>query len=220
MIKAIFFDFDGVIVESVDIKTCAFTKLFEPEGELIAKKVRDYHLKNTGVSRFDKFRYIYKEILCRPLNEDEFKKLCDKFAGLVMDEVVKALYVKGAIEFLNAYGPKHGCYLLSATPQGEIEEILRRRSIDKFFKAVYGAPFKKTDAVKEILHKERLKPSEALYVGDAMSDYIAARDNSVYFIARINNNEAIFKGIDCPKIKDLTKLPSMIEEQRNARAKR
>lgn len=31
MIKVVFFDFDGVIVESVDIKTKAFAKLFEKE---------------------------------------------------------------------------------------------------------------------------------------------------------------------------------------------
>ena len=52
MIKIIFFDFDGVIVESVDIKTKAFAMLFEHEGRDIANRVIDYHLKNSGVSRF------------------------------------------------------------------------------------------------------------------------------------------------------------------------
>ena len=55
MIKAIIFDFDGVLVESLDIKTRAFAKLFGPEGPDMAKRVVDYHLQNGGVSRYEKF---------------------------------------------------------------------------------------------------------------------------------------------------------------------
>src|SRR4030066_2142162 len=103
MIKAIFFDFDGVIVESVDIKTNAFAKLFEHEGNKIVNEVIGYHLNNMGVSRYEKIRFIYNDILHRVLNETEFKALCDKFAELVVDGVIMAPYVKGALEFLENY---------------------------------------------------------------------------------------------------------------------
>ena len=67
------------------------------------------------------------------------------------------------------------------------------------------------DAVKDILVKEAIEPANAVYIGDALSDYIAARDNSVNFIARINKNESIFINSNCLKIKDLMNLDSMIE---------
>jgi len=70
MIKAIIFDFDGVLVESVDIKTKAFAGLFEHEGDSIVRRVVAYHIKNAGVSRFEKFRHIYKEMLDRELTEE------------------------------------------------------------------------------------------------------------------------------------------------------
>ena len=143
MIKTIIFDFDGVIVESVDIKTNAFAKLFEHEGEEIVKRIVNYHLDNTGVSRYEKFKYIYKEILNRPLNDDEFQMLCNKFANLVVDGVVKAPYVKGAKEFLESYAEKYNYFVISATPQDEIEEIIKEQNVTHFFKAVYGAPIKK-----------------------------------------------------------------------------
>jgi len=38
-IKTIFFDFDGVIADSVDIKTKAFAKLFKRYGDEIVKKL-------------------------------------------------------------------------------------------------------------------------------------------------------------------------------------
>ena len=61
-IDAIFFDFDGVILESVDIKGWAFGKLFESYPEHVDEIVA-FHFANGGMSRFDKFRYIYKNIL-------------------------------------------------------------------------------------------------------------------------------------------------------------
>jgi len=212
MIKAIIFDFDGVIVESVDIKTKAFAELFEQERSEVVKKVIDYHLNNTGVSRYDKFRYIYKEILKRPLRDEEFQILCDKFADLVVSRVIDAPYVKGAIEFLKDYVPKkYKCFLVSATPQKEIKEILQKRHIAHFFSVIYGASTKKSHAVREILNEENIMPIDTVYVGDAMSDYLAAKDNVVNFIARINNNESIFNDIDCIKVKDLQNLNMVIE---------
>ena len=211
MIKVIFFDFDGVIVESVDIKTNAFAKLFEREGDNIIKKVVKYHLENTGVSRYEKFRYIYDEILKRPLNDSEFNVLCSKFATLVVDNVLKAPYVKGAKEFLENCASKYECFVTSATPQRELKDIIQKRDLNRFFKSIYGTPTKKSDAVRDVLVSEKIDNNVAVYVGDALSDYKAAMDNSVHFISRINNNETIFAGIDCLKIKDLTNLKTILD---------
>jgi beta-phosphoglucomutase-like phosphatase (HAD superfamily) len=63
LIKAIIFDFDGVIVESVDIKTKAFAKLFESESQDVVEEIVSYHLQHTGVSRFEKFQYIFEQIM-------------------------------------------------------------------------------------------------------------------------------------------------------------
>ncbi|MDO8140631.1 MAG: HAD hydrolase-like protein [Candidatus Brocadiales bacterium] len=211
MIKVIFFDFDGVILESVDIKTNAFAELFEREGKDVVEKVVDYHLKNTGISRYEKFRYVYREILKRPLDDKEFNVLCNNFAGLVVEGVLKAPYVKGAKEFLENYTSEYKCYVVSATPQVELEEIILKRYMSHFFKSIYGAPTKKSNAVRNILMSERIDSNVAVYVGDALSDYKAAIDNFVHFIARINNNEDVFTAIDCPKVKDLTNLKAILD---------
>ena len=211
MIKAIIFDFDGVIVESVDIKTKAFTELFKKESKAISDKIVQYHLNNTGVSRFDKFKYIYKEMLHRPLSDDEFKGLCDRFAELVASAVVRAPYVRGAEEFLKNNVATYDFFITTGTPQEEVEEIVRRRKISYLFKKIYGAPTGKAEAVVDILKEENIGPGEALYIGDAMSDYNAAMKNLIHFVARIDkNSEPIFKNIDCIKIKDLSGLEKVI----------
>jgi phosphoglycolate phosphatase-like HAD superfamily hydrolase len=211
MIKAIIFDFDGVIVESVDIKTEAFAKLFAKEGKEAVKEIVNYHLNNTGVSRYDKFKFIYKEILHRPLDNEKFLALCDKFSQLVVDSVVKAPYTKGVRGFLENNASEYQLFVISATPQEEMKRIIRERKMTHFFKRVYGAPIKKTDAVQDILIKEEIKSNNILYVGDSMSDYIAAKNNALNFVARINNNKSIFANIDCIKVKDLKNLTTIIE---------
>ena len=50
MIKAIIFDFDGVLVESAEIKTKAFEMLFSDYPDTIDDIVQ-YHKKNMGISR-------------------------------------------------------------------------------------------------------------------------------------------------------------------------
>jgi len=60
LIKNIIFDFDGVICESVDIKTGAFYEMYLPYGEMIAQKVKEHHIQNGGMSRYDKFEYLEK----------------------------------------------------------------------------------------------------------------------------------------------------------------
>ena len=100
MIRGIAFDFDGVLAESVGVKTKAYARLFEEHGEGVVSRVVDYHLKNGGISRFDKFRVIYREILNKPLSEKKFQTLCDEFSNIVVDEVVAAPWVEGARKFL------------------------------------------------------------------------------------------------------------------------
>jgi len=48
MIRGIAFDFDGVLAESVGVKTKAYARLFEEHGEGVVSRVVDYHLKNGG----------------------------------------------------------------------------------------------------------------------------------------------------------------------------
>ena len=52
--KVVFWDFDGVIKDSVGVKSDAFESIFLPFGRDVAAKVREHHEKNGGVSRHKK----------------------------------------------------------------------------------------------------------------------------------------------------------------------
>ena len=59
--QCMFFDFDGVVLESGNIKTDAFIELFAGLG--IDEEVKQHHLENQGVSRYEKFRWITENLL-------------------------------------------------------------------------------------------------------------------------------------------------------------
>ena len=44
--KTIFWDFDGVIKDSVDVKSDAFKQLFLPFGKDMANRIKEHHLAN------------------------------------------------------------------------------------------------------------------------------------------------------------------------------
>ena len=48
----IFWDFDGVIKDSIEAKSLAFEELFDDFNDDFKKRVRSHHEKNTGVSTF------------------------------------------------------------------------------------------------------------------------------------------------------------------------
>ncbi|MDP3181686.1 MAG: HAD hydrolase-like protein [Desulfobaccales bacterium] len=180
--QAFFFDFDGVLADSVEVKTRAFARLFEAHGPEIMAKVVDHHRRHSGVTRVDKFRHYYQEFLKQPLSDAGLAELCQRFACLVVDEVVAAPEISGAGDFLRDWAGKLPCFVVSATPEEEIRLIVQRRSWSAYFQEVCGAPKSKGENLKSLLTKHALTPARCLFFGDAESDYRAAQACGVPFL--------------------------------------
>lgn len=205
--KLIFWDFDGVIKDSVGVKTNAFVQLFQPFGVNIAERVRAYHEANGGMSRFDKIpRYLeWSGVTASPEAVDKF---CQHFANLARQGVVDAPWVSGAEEFLHSNPWKQEFVLVTATPQGEIEYILEALNLRTCFTDVYGAPMSKRDAMAKTLATRQLDPQFCLMIGDARADLDAALANRVPFLLRRHaTNGAVFEHYTGDSIEDFTGLP-------------
>lgn len=188
--EAFFFDFDGVLADSVEVKTCAFAKLFELYGPEIVSQVVSHHRLHGGMTRVDKFRYYYDEFLGKTLTDEVLVDLCQRFSQLVMDEVVAAPEIPGAKEFLKKWQSLIHCFVISATPEEEVREIVRRRGLKKYLTEVLGAPSSKKDNLMKLLSEYSLNPRRCLFFGDAESDYQAAHACNVNFLAILPGPEA------------------------------
>lgn len=182
---AIVFDFDGVLVESVDVKTQAFGALYNEYGDRIVEQVKAYHLLHGGVSRFDKFRYYHEVLLGKDLTKEEEIQLGDRFSQYVEDAVVGAVYVSGAYEVLERNYQSIPLFVASGTPDQELKRIVSRRNMAHYFVSVYGSPAKKGDIIQDILSKHDFEPDRVLMVGDAIADYEGAIAAGVKFIGRV-----------------------------------
>ncbi len=189
-LSAVFFDFDGVLADSVEVKTRAFAKLFECYGPDVEEKVVDHHRKNGGMTRIDKFHHYYQNFLKKPLTEVELKRLCNKFSRLVVDEVVSAPEIAGAGECLKKMYGIVKLFVVSATPDDEIIEIMKSRSIDVYFEEILGSARSKSANIDYLLEKYGFSPGQCLFFGDAESDYRAATGFNVKFMGIVPNEQA------------------------------
>lgn len=207
-------DFDGVILESVDVKTRAFRDLFSFASEHVDEIV-NFHVQNGGMSRFDKFKHFYKNILKEPLSNEQYYFLCNRFSELVFDGVLKSKFVPGAEKFLSNFATKTSLFVASATPEPELTEIIKQRGLLNYFKAIYGAPRTKQECIEELLINMDCPKDNAIFVGDSLNDYKAAQEAGVRFVGRMK-----YDGIDIFKelsgveivISDLNKLSSYLED--------
>ncbi len=185
--RLIIFDFDGVLVESAAIKTKAYAELFKEYGHDMVEQIAQYVLVQGGLSRFEHFRYIYKEILKKPLSEEEEIQLADRFSQLVERAVIAAPWVPGVIEFLTAYAGDIDYYVASGTPEEELLRIIEARKIAHYFKGIHGAPKTKASIITNILAESNMQAEEVTMIGDTMTDYEGAMSAGIPFIGRVVN---------------------------------
>jgi phosphoglycolate phosphatase-like HAD superfamily hydrolase len=205
--KVIFWDFDGVIKNSVEVKSDAFEQMFEPFGAKLANKIKLHHESNGGMSRLDKLPiYLSWAGIISPSNQliDEY---AENFSLLVKHKVIKAEWVAGVLDFLQNNYKRKQFFLITATPQKEIEDILKQLKIIDYFDKVVGSPTKKNDAINVILSEYLIPPKDAVMIGDSGVDYHASRLNKVKFVLRKTNlNKALQEAIDCQMVSDFKDL--------------
>lgn len=192
-LQAVFWDFDGVILDSVHVKTKAFVRMFSKYGPKVEQAVLEYHLANGGISRFEKFRHYYNNLLNRPISDAELKMLGDEFSSLVMEEVLNAPFIPGVLATLDDLWARGiPAFVVSGTPEEEVRHIVKERQLSRYFLEVYGSPRKKVEIITDILVRKGYDASKCVFLGDALTDYEAARESGVHFIGIINGETCSF----------------------------
>ena len=181
--NAVFFDFDGVIADSVAVKTNAFATMFAPYGAQVVDKVVSYHLDHGGMPRYQKIRYFHEELLGKSIDDQSLNEAGQKFSDLVLQGVIAADFIPGALESLRILQQhKIPAFVVSGTPHEEMQVVVKEKKISHFFQEVHGSPRTKTEIVLELLQKYTLDPGHCLFIGDAMADLTAAQNTGLHFL--------------------------------------
>ena len=205
--EIIVFDCDGVILESVEAKTRAFGRTVEEYGPDAVKRFVDYHLAHGGVSRFEKFKWFFREILDQPLTPEGMDSLSARFTEMCFEEVRNAPFVPGALECIRACEGKIPMHVASGTPQEELSTIFEQRKLAPYFGMILGTPPAKAALLARIVAETGADPARTLMVGDSSTDKDAADQVGTLFYGR----GASFKDQNVPWGEDLSRLVHFIE---------
>jgi len=179
--QTIVFDCDGVVLNSNKIKTDAFYNVAKVYGHDPAQKLKDFHVKNGGVSRYKKFEYFLTEILAKPLDQKVLNELLQCFA----DEVTKSLLTCEVAEGLEEFREKTKdakWFIVSGGDQAELRGVFAQRGLETYFDGgIFGSPDTKDVILKrEISYETITKPG--LFLGDSKYDYQAANKAGLDFL--------------------------------------
>ena len=96
----ILFDFDGVILNTNEIKNQSFRELFSEYPKNKIDEFIKYHKKNGGISRYVKIKYFLQKNKVDD-RDQTLKYYLKKFSKIVTKKILKAKYVAGVRKFIN-----------------------------------------------------------------------------------------------------------------------
>jgi len=168
----IFFDCDGVLLNSNHIKSKAFRDVALRFGEAVAERFVTYHVANGGVSRYEKFEYLRSEILGTSPDVFELHDLLSDFAKFVEKGLMDAELAQGLEELKKASNAKW--YVVSGGDQKELRKVFRDRKLDTLFNGgIWGSPETKYEIIEKLSLEQSIK-GRPLFLGDSLLDYEVA----------------------------------------------
>lgn len=208
MIKCVFFDFDGTLIDSNNIKRKTFYDVTQNfEG---ADKILDKILSSADAGdRNDIFNFLTEELNLKKNIQIHAEDLINSYTKKCEHRISNAQEIKGAHKALIELKNK-GLMLVisSATPQRTLNRIIELIGWSGLFYQVMGSPNSKLEHVKKVLFENNFSNEEVIYVGDSEIDRQTAFNSGCKFIG-IGKDLSRFKSK--PKI-FLNNLDNLLKE--------
>jgi HAD superfamily hydrolase (TIGR01549 family) len=189
IIKIIFWDFDGVILNSNKVRDKGFEMVLRDFPKEEVDKLLRFHRKNGGLSRYVKFRYFFEQVRGEEITEKEVNEWASKFSIIMLNNLKdKTLLISETNEFIETNHLNYKMHIVSGSDQTELRALCKSLEIDHFFKSIHGSPTAKTKLVETLLKDNNYDNKQCILIGDSINDYEAAKDNKILFMG-FNNLE-------------------------------
>ena len=190
MVQAIFWDFDGVIINSMAVRDKGFIEVLKKYDDKVGLLL-EFHRKNGGLSRYVKFSYFFEEVLSDPsYGGKNLQFYTDQFSFIMKKLLTdKRLLIEDTLDFIKRCDadsiPMH---IVSGSDGDELRYLCKKLEINHYFLSVDGSPTPKAELLGNLLTKYSYTPERCVLIGDSVNDYDAARINGVRF-SGYNNDE-------------------------------
>lgn len=209
--QSIIYDFDGVILDTVSTKISAFASVYRAEPPSKVAEVLEYAEANGGMSRYEKFRHFERNVFRRLLSDARLEALCSEYGAFVEKGVASARFIDGAPEAIMLLSGFMNQHVVSAAPEGELNRALSDRGLRRYFRTTAGAPKSKLAEFQRILLQDGVEPGDVLAIGDSLTEYRAALELGIPFLAIVPAGAPDRFPEQLPKRPDLTDLVDLLE---------
>lgn len=180
--KTIFWDFDGVILDSMSVRNFGFKEIFKSFNKKDVEKLLNYHIANGGLSRYVKIRYFFNEILKTEISDQEVLNYAYSFSSIMKQELIKKDYlIQVTISFIKNNYKKYNFHIVSGSDQEELRFLCKELNIGKYFITINGSPIHKNILVNQLLKSYKYQVNDCCLIGDSINDYEAAMINNISF---------------------------------------
>lgn len=200
MLRAIIFDFNGVLVDDEPLHLQAFQRVLKEEGISLEKK--DYYARYLGMDDRGCFRAAYQEH-GKPLVEATLKELIRRKAGYYRKAIAEEIRLfPGVDKLIPALSAEMPLAIASGALRSEIQGILARIGLKNYFQVIVSAEdvaegkphpeiFIKAVALLNRNQAERpLGAAECLIVEDSKEGILGARRAGIKCLAVANSHPA------------------------------
>ena len=162
--SAIFFDCDGVILNSNSIKTSAFYHIAYAWGPEVAQLFANYHMSNGGISRYVKIDHLVNSILpsigVNLVNrQNVISDLLLQYQACVFEKLCLS-EMTSALPLLSKLNPDSLWFVVSGGLETELRSVFKEKNIDSFFKGgIYGSP--NTMIMANVIQSYRVFPEKS-----------------------------------------------------------
>ncbi len=161
----------------------AFYEAAKPHGEEAATRLADHHRANGGLSRFEKFRFLFETLLGREDYEADLAQALARFAEVSREGLMAAPEAEGLPDLLaRIAGEGALVFVVSGGMQEEVQGVLEARGLARHFAGIFGSPDSKDRILARELDGKGGMARPAVYVGDSRHDFEAARRHGLDFV--------------------------------------
>jgi len=203
MLKAILFDFDGVILDSEEYHYEAFRKVFEEEGVSLSRET--YYQNCLGFNDVECFRWGLKGT--GKIDEAEGIEALTERKAVYFEELLRnqMRFFPGVCEFIRAAAEKYPLAVTSMARRGEIEIALRKADLSDLFHLIVSGedvertkpdpePYEKTlrllNAHLALTNKEgEIRPEQCLVIEDSSAGVESAKATGMNVLALAQTEE-------------------------------
>lgn len=165
--KPIFLDWDGVLIDSLNIYLDLFVDLCQEWGKTLpiadAKGFRDWYQPNWEIN--------FAEL---GFTEEEYQKICAEYPDVL--DYNKAPLFEGVTKMVSELSKTNPLVVVSTAPTANIEKRLKEAGLREHFAAVTGSDDGSTDKTARLQKLQERFGTGGLMVGDTDLDVKSGRE--------------------------------------------